>query len=96
MTVPECPGCGRPAPAPDSEEAAKWMMNKERPLCVCPTCAAPETLQQVEDEQAKGLADATGADVEWLRDEALRQADQARAWVEWFQALPVEDEEGEA
>jgi hypothetical protein len=112
--TPECPGCGRPAPAPDSQEAARWTVNVELALCVCPDCAASsDVLQQVEDEQnrqalanaetmsldtvvfvmgkAKVLADCTGSDLEWLRDEAQRQMDQAQAWESWFEARSREE-----
>ena len=114
--TPECPGCGRPAPAPGSQEGRKWVINLESALCLCPVCAASvEIRQQVEDElnrqrlvnvdnmsvdtivfvrgKAKVLGDATGADLEWLMEDAKRHEVQAGAWVAWLEAAASYEDE---
>jgi len=53
--IPQCPGCDRGAPPPDSAEADAWQVGVGRTelpaIIVCPDCLkSPETLQRVEDE----------------------------------------------
>lgn len=51
---PECPGCGRNAPPPASDEASEWLIRPDDelgPIALCPQCStSDETWQRVVDE----------------------------------------------
>ena len=54
MTIPECPGCGRPAPPPDGSEADTWRTSTQPLVTICPHCAAsPEARERVVTEKLR-------------------------------------------
>jgi hypothetical protein len=86
-TTPTCPGCGRAAPPPASDEAQEWKINPEIALVVCPACgSSPEKLQAVEDEHNRQrLSDDVSKDsIVFVRGKAKVFADCTKEDVEWL------------